>query len=207
MMKTGHAAARRRRDRRTLIVATSLVALLLVATGGYLSLIGAADGPRGAMIGGPFELTSSDGQPVTDGSFRGKYLLIYFGYTSCEDVCPTTLAGVAEALDALGHRADRLQPLFITLDPVRDTPRMVGRFAASFTPRLIGLTGTPEALRKVAREYRVNAVPHSHAETEAYRIDHSSVLYLVGPDGRYLAPVRANQTGALMAQDLARYLS
>lgn len=204
-MKTGHAAERRQRDRRTLILATSLVALLLMATGGYLALTGATHGPRDAVIGGPFELTSSDGQPVTDGSFRGKYLLIYFGYTSCADVCPTTLAGVADALDVLGRRADQLQPLFITLDPVRDTPSTIGRFAASFTPRLIGLTGTPEALRKVAREYRVSATPHPHAD--AYRIDHSSVLYLVGPDGRYLAPVRADQTGALMARDLARYLS
>ncbi|MEJ1978999.1 MAG: SCO family protein [Acetobacteraceae bacterium] len=205
-MKTGHAARRRQRDRRGFILVTTLGAALLLLTSGYMWLAGVNQAPRPA-VGGPFALTQDDGRPVTDQSFRGKYLLIYFGYTACRDVCPLTLASVTEALDVLGAKADAVQPLFITVDPQRDTAAVMHPYVAAFTPRLIGLTGAPEALRRVAREYRVSAVQHAGDDPARYLIDHSSVLYLVGPDGRYLAPIRADSTGTAMAQDLARYLS
>ena len=175
------------------------VAGLLLLTSAYLWLLG----PAPAVIGGPFTLVRGDGQAVTDRSFRGKYLLIYFGYTACEDVCPITLSAVAEALDALGPRAGGLQPLFITIDPARDTPAAVARYAASFSPRFIGLTGTPAEITRIARQYHAASIAQHNPD----RIDHTSVLYLVGPDGRYLAPVRANESGAQMAKDLTRYLS
>jgi len=118
-----------------------LVALLLLGIGGFLWLNGEAGGP---VVGGPFTLVSGDGHTVTDRDFRGKYLLVYFGYTYCPDVCPTTLNAVAGALDKLGSTADRLQPLFITVDPRRDTPEVIKQYTAAFSPRLLGLTGTPK---------------------------------------------------------------
>ena len=186
------------------MVAAAAAALLLL-TSGYMWLTGIDRAQP--TIGGPFALTQDDGQPATDRSFRGKYLLIYFGYTSCRDVCPLTLASVAGALDSLGAKADGVQPLFITVDPHRDTAAVMHPYVAAFSPRLIGLTGAPAALRQVAREYRVTAVRHSGGDPQDYRVDHSSVLYLVGPDGRYLAPIRADASSASIAQDLARYLS
>lgn len=208
-MKPGRAARRRQRDRKALIAATCLVAALLSLAGLSLWLAGAGSPSRpAATVGGPFALTGGDGRPVTDQSFRGKYLVIYFGYTACQDVCPTTLASLAAALDRLGARAIQVQPVFITVDPRSDTPDVVRAYAASFTPRLIGLTGTPDQIAQVAREYRVSSVVH-HAGPEPgrYAVDHSSVLYLVGPDGRYIAPIRADESADAMARSIARYLS
>ena len=184
-------------------------AALLALAGGYLWLLGGTAPPRPAAIGGPFELTASSGEAMTDRSFRGRYVLIYFGYTSCEDICPVTLSAVAEALDALGPKAARIQPLFVTVDPQRDTPEVLRRYVGGFSPRLIGLTGTPAEIGRMQREYHVTSVAHpSHtAGPMGYVVDHSSVLYLVGPDGRYLAPIRADATGAEMASDIAKHLS
>lgn len=205
-MKPGRAVQRQQRDRKALVLAACLAAVLLLLASGYLWLVGA--GSRTVAIGGPFELTQGDGRPVTDRSFRGKYLLIYFGYTSCQDVCPSTLTSLAAALDRLGERASLVQPVFITVDPRRDTPDVVRAYAASFTPRLIGLTGTADQVRQVSREYRISSVVH-HAgpKPERYAVDHSSVLHLVGPDGRYIAPIRADETADAMAMTIARYLS
>ena len=208
-MKPGRAARRKHRERTALATGTGVVAGLLLLASLCLWLIGGTGGPsRPAAIGGSFDLVQGDGKPVTDRSFRGKYLLIYFGYTSCRDVCPTTLATLAAALDELGEKADRVQPLFITVDPERDTPQVVRRYARSFTPLLIGLTGSPSELRRVADEYRVSGViHHADADRADYAVDHSSVIYLIGPDGRYIAPIRADETSAAMARTVARYLS
>ena len=194
---------RRQRDRRSLVAATGAVVGLLLLTGAYLSLIGA--GQQRHVIGGPFTLVRSDGRQVTERSFGGKYLLLYFGYTSCRDVCPTTLATLAAALDALGEKAREVQPLFITVDPEHDTPEVVGRYARLFMPQLVGLTGTPAELRRVAAEYRVSSEIH-HGGTGDYDIDHSAVIYLVGRDGRYLAPLRADASEAELARAISRYL-
>ncbi len=209
-MKPGRAARRDRRDRKSLLAATGLVAALLLLTSGYMWLIGvgASTHPRSAAIGGPFSLVGGDGQLVTERSFPGKYLLIYFGYTSCQDVCPTTLTSLAAALDGLGEKAEQVQPLFITVDPQRDTPAVVRQYASSFTPRLLGLTGSPGEVRKVAEAYRVTSVIHRGDRGAAnYLVDHSSVIYLVGPDGRFIAPIRADGTGDAMAKAVAGHLS
>ena len=121
-----------------------LVAVLLLGAGGFLWLTGATDGPA---IGGPFTLENSSGQTVTDQTFRGKYMLVYFGYTYCPDVCPTTLNAVAAALGKLGPKAKDLTPIFITVDPHRDTPGVMKQYTAAFSPALVGLTGTPEEIR------------------------------------------------------------
>lgn len=182
-----------------------VVAVLILGTGAFLWL---SDGGTASLIGGPFTLQDGNGKQVTDRDFRGKYLLVYFGYTFCPDVCPTTLNEVADALDKLGAKADRLQPIFITVDPKRDSPAVVKQYAAAFTPRLIGLTGTDEQIAKVAQEYRVYYAEHrSGPGSNDYTMDHSSVLYLMGPDGRFIAPIRADADAAHIAADLARLIS
>ena len=122
-----------------------VVAVLIIGTGAFLWL---SQGGTASFVGGPFALEDGNGRQVTDRDFRGKYMLVYFGYTFCPDVCPTTLNEVADALDRLGAKADRLQPIFITVDPKRDTPAVVKQYVAAFTPRLIGLTGSAGADRQ-----------------------------------------------------------
>ncbi len=189
----------------SLLISAAILVVLLAGT--TIWLLGA---PHSAAddIGGPFQLTSGDGKTVTHQSFRGKYMLVYFGYTFCPDVCPTTLGDVADALDKLGPKADRLQPLFITVDPARDTPAVVQQYAAAFTPRLEGLTGTQQQIEAVARKYKVYYARHNTGPgPNDYAMDHSSILYLMGPDGRFIAPIRADQDGAAMAADISRHLT
>ena len=181
---------------------------LLLLAGGYLWMLGGTTPPRPIGVGGPFSLTASDGAAVTDRNFRGRYMLLYFGYTSCQDVCPVTLSAVADALDVLGSRSIRVQPLFVTVDPQRDTPDVLRRYVATFTPRLLGLTGTQSQIRQIEQSYRVSSAVHPTGPGSAgYTMDHSSVLYLIGPDGRFLAPIRADEGGQEMANDIARHLS
>jgi protein SCO1 len=183
-----------------------LVAVLLLAAGGYLFLSGSQ--PAGLTVGGPFSLIDGDGKPVTDQTWHGKYMLVYFGYTFCPDVCPTTLTNLSDALDKLGAKADRIQPLFITVDPKRDTPDVVKQYAAAFGPRVIGLTGSAEQIATAAKEYRVYYAEHRTGPgPDDYSMDHSSVLYLMGPDGRFIAPLRADQSGPELATALAKFIS
>jgi len=206
--KPGRAARRKSRDRASLAKMAGLVATLLLLASGYLWLIGAGTPPRIAAIGGPFQLVQADGHVVTDRSFPGKYLLIYFGYTFCPDVCPTTLAKMAAALDKLGAKADRVQPLFITIDPKRDTPAVIGRYTAAFSPRLLGLTGTAEQIATVEKEYRVYAAVHrTGSGPNDYTMDHSGIVYLMGPNGHFVAVVRADADADAMAVDIAKKLS
>ena len=182
-----------------------VVTVLILGSGAFIWL---SQGGTASFIGGPFTLVDGAGRQITDRDFRGKYMLVYFGYTFCPDVCPTTLNEVAEALDHLGGKADRLQPIFITVDPKRDTPAVVKQYAAAFTPRLIGLTGSDDQISKVAQEYRVYYAEHrSGPGPNDYTMDHSSVLYLMGPDGKFIAPIRADEDGTQMAADLGRLMS
>ncbi len=182
-----------------------LVAVLLLGTGSFIWLSG---GGTASLVGGPFVLEDGNGKPVTDRDFRGKYMLIYFGYTFCPDVCPTTLNEVATALDHLGPKAARLQPIFITVDPKRDTPDVVKQYAAAFTPRLVGLTGSPEQIAAAAKAYRVYYAEHRTGPgPNDYSMDHSSILYLMGPDGQFIAPIRADEDGAQMATDIEKLMS
>jgi protein SCO1/2 len=180
-----------------------LVAVMLLAAGAYLFLSGSQ--PAGLTVGGPFALVDGDGRPVTDKTWQGKYMLVYFGYTYCPDVCPTTLTAVADALDKLGAKADRIQPLFITVDPKRDNPAVVKQYAAAFGPRFVGLTGTAEQIAAAAKAYRVYYAEHRTGPgPDDYSMDHSSVLYLMGLDGKFIAPLRADQSGTEMAAALAK---
>jgi protein SCO1/2 len=181
-----------------------LMAVLLLGAGGFLWLSGGGS-PTG--IGGPFSLRDGNGRAVTNTDFRGKYMLVYFGYTFCPDVCPTTLNAVADAMDKLGPAAARVQPLFITVDPARDTPAVVRQYAASFGPSIVGLTGSAEEIAKVAKEYRVYYAEHrTGSGPNDYSVDHSSVLYLMDPNGGFLAPVRADLSGDEIAANLKKLM-
>lgn len=183
-----------------------LVAVLLIGAGAFLWLSG--QGSSGGMgIGGPFTLEDGNGRPVTDQDFRGKYMLVYFGYTTCPDVCPTTLNAVAEAMEKLGPRADQVRPVFITVDPRRDTPSVVRQYAAAFGPSITGLTGTPAEIAVVAKEYRVYYAEHRTGPgPDDYSMDHSSVLYLMDRNGGFIAPVRADLSGEEMAANLKKLM-
>lgn len=137
-------------------------------------------------VGGPFELTDQAGRRRTDTDFRGKLVVLYFGYTYCPDVCPTELQLISLALDKLGAAAEAAQPLFITVDPERDTPARLADFVSSFHPRLIGLTGSLAEIRKTAIAYKTFFAKHGNARPGDYAVDHTGFIYLVGKDGRYL---------------------
>jgi cytochrome oxidase Cu insertion factor (SCO1/SenC/PrrC family) len=139
-----------------------------------------------APVGGPFELTDQTGHRRTDADFRGKLVVLYFGYTYCPDVCPTELQSISLALDKLGAAAETVQPVFISVDPERDTPARLAEFVASFHPRLIGLTGSLAEVRKTAIAYRTFFAKNSATAPGEYSVDHTGFIYLVGKDGRYL---------------------
>ena len=196
-------------SRRVVRVAVAGVAALVAVAAVAVFLFGApAPMQQAAAIGGPFTLTDGAGKPVTDQTYRGKYMLVYFGYTFCPDVCPTTLNDVAQALDKLGARADRVTPLFITVDPARDTANVVKQYAAAFSPRLQGLTGTPAEIATVAHEYRVYYAEHKTGPNPGdYTMDHSSILYLMDPSGQFVGIIRADEGAQQMAADLAKDMS
>jgi cytochrome oxidase Cu insertion factor (SCO1/SenC/PrrC family) len=137
-------------------------------------------------VGGPFDLIDHGGRRRTDADFRGELVLIYFGYTHCPDVCPTELQALSLALDMLGTAGDAVQPLFITIDPERDTPSHLADYVTSFHPRLLALTGPAPAIRKVALAYKVYFARSGAARDGDYAVDHTGFIYLVGKDGRYL---------------------
>jgi protein SCO1 len=138
-------------------------------------------------VGGPFELTDHTGQLRTEGDFRGRLMLVYFGFTYCPDICPTDLQAIGQAIDKLGREADSVQPLFVTVDPERDTAQHLAEYVPMFHPRLIGLTGSPAAVRKAADAYKVYfaKVPVGK-EPNDYTVDHTAFIYLMDRDGNYL---------------------
>jgi protein SCO1/2 len=146
--------------------------------------------PGGVSIGGPFTLVDGDGKTVTQEDLRGKLALIFFGYTFCPDVCPTELQAVAQAMDLLGPQADQVRPVFITVDPERDTPAKVKDYVALFHPSIIGLTGTPEQVARAARAWRVYYNKATPSGASDYLMDHSSYTYLMGRDGSLRALFR-----------------
>ncbi len=135
-------------------------------------------------ISGHFVLDAPDGRKVTDATFHGKWLVVYFGYTSCPDICPTVILRIGQALNSLGSTADQIQPIFITVDPARDTPKHLAQYMASFNPRVIGLRGDAEETREAARQFHVYYRTRSLGNDE-YSVDHSSFLYVIDPKGQF----------------------
>ncbi len=141
-----------------------------------------------AAIGGPFSLLDGNGNRVTDKDFRGRYMLIFFGFTHCPDICPTTLLLFNNALGNLGKKASQVAPIFITVDPERDTPKVVGPYVKHFGDRIIGLSGTPEEIAKTTAAYKVYVSKLENENSSlGYMMEHSGFIYLMGPDGKYIA--------------------
>jgi cytochrome oxidase Cu insertion factor (SCO1/SenC/PrrC family) len=176
-------------SRRSLIFALSVLVVAL-ATGAAALWLAPGGEPKStgtALVGGPFTLTDHNGNRVTDQTYAGKYLLIFFGFTYCPDVCPSELQVMSAALDQLGPDAEKIQPLFITIDPARDTPQVMKDYVANFHPRLVGLTGSDQDIAAVAAKYRVYyAKAKGGAGESDYLMDHSAILYLMNPDGTFL---------------------
>jgi protein SCO1 len=156
-------------------------------------------------IDGHFLLTTSAGSAVTDRSFPGKWLLVYFGYTFCPDTCPTALSALATALDELGPLAAEVQPIFITVDAERDTAQVVRDYAKAFDPRIVGLSGTPKQIAAAAKEFRVYYKVRSLGHDE-YAIDHSSFIYVINPQGQVVELLTGNLPGHSMAEELHRLM-
>lgn len=156
-------------------------------------------------ISGHFRLTTSDGGTASDRSFPGKWLLVYFSYTFCPDACPTALNALGTALDELGPLASEAQPIFITVDPERDTPQVVADYAKAFDPRIVGLSGTVEQIAAAAKEFRVYYKVRSLGNDE-YAIDHSSFIYVIDPRGRVVELLTGNLPGHSMAEELRRLM-
>lgn len=164
----------------------------------------------GKLFGGPFELVDHDGMVRTDKDYRGRFALIYFGYTSCPDICPTSLQEMAAALDELGETAAEIQPLFISIDPKRDTPMVLKDFVSQFGDRFVGLSGSEGEIARLAKSYRlhrVKVVPEWSTSDNDYLVDHSSLTFLLGPDGMVLTLFPHNTPGSTMAMRLRDYLN
>lgn len=158
-------------------------------------------------VGGPFELIDHLGNKRTDADFRGKLLLVYFGYTYCPDVCPTDLMQIGLAIDRLGDAGDAVQPLFISVDPERDTVSMLAGYVALLHPRLIGLTGTAARVRAVADEYKAYYARYSPPGGGEYLIDHTGFIYLMGRNGEYLGFFPPGTSADRMAEIIGRHLT
>jgi protein SCO1/2 len=160
---------------------------------------------QAAQIGGPFRLLDQDGKAITDQDLKGKPFLVFFGFTRCPDVCPTTLFDVSEVMRSLGPDADRTAALFVTVDPERDTAASLKDYLASFDPHVRGLTGDPAALAAVAKAYRVyyKKVPLDGGD---YTMDHTAIVYLMDKDGRFVSPFSLKRKPEIAAAELRKYL-
>ena len=188
-------------------------ALMLIAAALSLSACQqpAAEGPlAGAALGGPFTLTDQDGRRVSDSQFAGQYRLVYFGYTFCPDVCPTTLQKLMSGFKAFeasaGDRAARVQPILITVDPARDTPAVMKSYVAAFSPRLIGLTGSEAEVKQVAKQFAVYYKKQEAEGASGYLMDHSSAPMLFGPDGAPIALVPADEGPEAVTRTLDQWV-
>ena len=188
-----------------LIVVGAFVAGLAIFLGVFLYTTGYLGGRVSSSVGGPYELIGDNGKPISNATFKGKPYLIYFGYTHCPDVCPTTLFEISQVMKALGKDADRVAALFITIDPERDTPAVMKDYLANFDPHLVGATGDLKTIEKVEREFRVYAkkAPEKNGD---YSMNHSSVIYLMDKQGRFVAPFNLKRKPAESAAVLRKYM-
>lgn len=200
-MLSGYARQRSRKPFLLGLLAIALCALLVTASR-------QAHGETASVkIGGPFSLVAADGSAVTDKTYRGKWLLVFFGYTYCPDICPTTLNEIAGALDRLGPAVARLQPLFITVDPARDTPKVIGAYTAAFDARIVGLTGSPEEIAAVEKEYGAYGVKRSEGATASdYLMDHGTYIYLMDPQGQFVQGFDAGTSAASLAETIGDFM-
>ena len=162
-----------------------------------------------ATVGGPFQMTGSDDQIYSQKDFAGKYMLLYFGYTYCPDVCPLDLQRLTLALDSFaagGGDISNLQPLFVTIDPARDTPQVMAEYITHFHPSILGLSGTDAQLADMAKAYKVYYQQGDVYEDGSYLMDHSSIMYLMGPEGEFVTHISSNEGPKAFAEKLLRFL-
>ena len=157
-------------------------------------------------IGGAFTLTDQNGVTRRPEDFRGHLMLVYFGYTFCPDACPTALQDMSRAIDLMGNRGNDVQPIFITIDPARDTVEQMKLYASNFHPRLIALTGTPEQVAEAAKAYRVYYEKDKSSGGDDYLMDHTAFIYLMGQDGKYLSHFPPGTTAEQMAAAMEKHL-
>lgn len=154
---------------------------------------------QGIFLGGPFTMVDHTGRTVTERDFAGRSLLVFFGFTYCPDICPTELGTIAAALDAMGPAGERVTPVFVTIDPERDTPDAIADYVSRFHPRMVGLTGSAEQVAAIARAFRVYYAKVRSRDMTDYLMDHSSFIYFVGPDGRVRSLFRPQTTPEAIA--------
>jgi protein SCO1/2 len=182
--------------------ATAVVFALVAA----LSICSAAAAP--VTVGGPFALTASDGTTVTEQTYRGRWLLVVFGYTSCPEVCPTTLSEIAAALELLGRDATQLQPIFITVDPERDTRDVLAQYTAAIDRRIVGLTGSPQQVADAAAQYGAYSERHSTGtDVGDYVVDHSTYIYIMDPEGRFVRGLDFGVSAATIADTVRKIMA
>ena len=194
---------------------TVIVAGFLMGALGGAALLALSQGAQGpavqmsgkALIGGPFSLVDQTGKTVTDQDFRGRYMLVFFGFTHCPDICPAELQVMSAALDELGPKADEVVPIFITLDPERDTQAAMGAYVKNFGQRFVGLTGSPEQIAAVAKAYKVAYAKFQQDKaSNDYSIDHSALVYFMGKDGEYITHFAYGTPASKMTETLRRYI-
>jgi protein SCO1 len=197
---------------RFLLTAVALAGFLVLATG-LLLFFAYRDNPRGvagsvlsSAIGGPFELVDQNGQPFTDADLKGKWHLVFFGFTHCPDVCPTTLNELSLAMDRLGNARDRVRIVMITVDPQRDTPETLKSYIASFDAPVTALTGTEEQVAGAVRAYRVYSAKRPIKDGN-YDMDHSAVIYVMDPQGRFTATFTPDSGADAIAERMRKLLS
>jgi protein SCO1 len=194
------------------LIAVGLAGLLVLAAGAMLATALRA-GPKGAAgtllasaIGGPFHLVDQNGKPFGDADLKGKWHLVFFGYTHCPDVCPTTLNDLSLALDKLGKARDAVGIVFISVDPERDTPAVLKSYVESFDAPIVALTGTADEVKAAAKAYRVYYAKHPR-DDGGYDMDHSAVIYVMDPKGRFTATFTPDSTAEAIADRLQKLLS
>lgn len=160
-----------------------------------------------ALVGGPFSMTDHKGRPVTEKDFAGQYMLIFFGFTNCPDVCPAKLQVITTAMEELGPKSEKITPVFVSVDPKRDTVQNLADYVSHFHKRLVGLTGTEEQVKKITKAYRVYfAEVKDESSSDGYTVDHSAVTYLMGPDGSYIQHFSYGTSPEKMADGISKHL-
>lgn len=201
---------------RFLILALSAIGgLILAGLVAYVQMLPQKQAPaKGALIpvtadafGAPFTLTNQDGKTVTDQDLGSGYRLIYFGFTFCPAICPTELSKMTATLNALGKKADVIQPVFITIDPERDTAEKMKSYISLFHPSFIGLTGTDAQIKKTLKDYKIYAAKVQDPSMNEYTMDHSSFIYFIAPDGRLLQIFKMQDDADMMTRDITRWMA
>ena len=192
------------------LIAAAVVLMAALAVAALALTQWPAQGPIGsgtALIGGPFTMVNHKGATVTEKDFLGHYTIYFFGYTFCPDVCPTELQVLAAAMKELGPEADKIIPVFVSIDPERDTPAVIGGYVSNFDPRLVGLTGSPGQVATMARAFHVfyQKVPDPKTPKD-YSMDHSSIIYVMGPDGKFVNHFPYTTDAKNLAEDLKKML-